>query len=152
MRLAAPRQSPRTTPRCLALQVAFSGSNFKDRATAVAPERCPLEPLAGSRFVPGQVSVYGGTPWTGPRPADRSEFRFQVRACSLFFPSWKALFNKEQINPKRQTAGPPKGTHRNWTSLGMFPARGRVGACERESLKWALAGACELEARGPRYE
>ena len=53
----------------------FSGSNFNDRTTQTA-----LDPLAGSRFVPGKVLGYGGTPWTGPRPADRSEFRF--RACS----------------------------------------------------------------------
>ena len=52
-----------------------SGSNFNDRTTQTA-----LDPLAGSRFVPGKVLGYGGTPCTGPRPADRSEFRF--RACS----------------------------------------------------------------------
>ncbi len=35
-----------------------------------------VDPLVGSRFVPGKVLAYGGTPWTatGPRPADRSEF------------------------------------------------------------------------------
>jgi hypothetical protein len=49
--------------------VFLGGSNFNDGTTQTARDL----PLKGSRFAPIKKLVYGGRPWTGPNPDDRSE-------------------------------------------------------------------------------
>ncbi len=84
----------------------------------------PSRPGCGPQFLTYYVPSEPGclrriSPGPPVKASHLSRAGVSTRARGFNFFCFLESTFKDQINPKRQTAGPHEGAHRNWTSLGL---------------------------------